>query len=209
MELAKTLTGLMGPHQRFLLTEQLQHLAMLVAQIARLDQEIAQRLAPFVPLADRLLTIPGVGRRTADVILADIGPTVTPFRTAAALAKWIGLVPGHNESAGKRLSGRTVPGDRALRAVLVDAAYAAGRTTATYLGAQYRRAARVKGAKRAAIIVAHSIAVAIWHILGHDQVYVDLGGAYFDRRDREQVTQHAVKRLEALGYTVHLTQAAS
>lgn len=207
-ELQRALSGLMGAHQQFLLRQQLRHLTHLEAQIAELDAEVTARLAPFVAVRDLLETIPGVGRRTAETILAEIGPTVTPFRSPAALAKWVGLEPGNHESAGKRLSGRTIPGNRALRAALVEAAQAAGRTKATYLGAQYRRAARTKGAKRAAVIVAHSLVVDIWYILHRQEPYVDLGVDYFDRRDREQATRQAVKRLEALGYQVTLTAMA-
>jgi len=204
-ELQRALHGVMGAHQQFLLRQQLRHLGHLEDPIAELDAEVAARLAPFVPTRDLLETIPGVGRRTAETILAEIGPTVTPFPTPAALAKWVGLAPGNHESAGKRLSGRTVPGNRTLRAALVEAAQAAGRTKATYLGAQYRRAARTKGAKRAAVIVAHSIVVDIWYILHRQEPYADLGVDDFDRRDREHAARQAVKRLEALGYQVTLT----
>ncbi len=203
--LREALQGLMGTHQRLMLQHQLAHLESLDAMIAGLDAEVADRMAPFAQHLARLQTIPGIGRRTAEVILAEIGPTVQSFRTAAALAKWIGLAPGNKESAGKRLSGRTTPGNKALRAALVEAAHAAGRTKATYLGAQYRRAVRLKGKKRAAVMVAHSIAVILWHLLYHDQDYVDLGVDYFDRRDTERATQQAIKRLERLGFHVTLT----
>jgi len=207
-ELQRALQGLMGAHQQFLWRQQLSHLQALDRQIAQLDAEVDARLAPFAAARELLESIPGVGRRTADVILVEIGPTVTAFRSPAALAKWVGLAPGNHESAGKRLSGRTIPGNRSLRAALVEAAQAAGRTKATYLGAQYRRAARTKGAKRAAVIVAHSIVVDLWYILSRQQPYTDLGVDYFDRRDHEQVTRHAVSRLQALGYQVTLTPAS-
>lgn len=207
--LQEALEGLMGTHQRFLLQHQLEHLAALDRTLAHLDTEVAERLAPFGAILVRLQTIPGVGRRTAEVILAEIGPTVRAFRTAAALASWIGVAPGNQESAGKRLSGKTRKGNKALRAALVEAAHAAGRTRATYLGAQYRRAVRTKGGKRAAVMVAHSIAVALWHMLHNEEDYIDLGVDYFDRRDVEQATRHAVKRLERLGFTVRLTASAS
>ena len=207
-ELQRALQGLMGAHQQFLLRQQLQHLAALDRQVAELDAEVETRLAPFDAARALLESLPGVGRRTAETILAEVGPTVRPFRSPAALAKWVGLAPGNHESAGKRLSGRTIPGNRSLRAALVEAAQAAGRTKATYLGAQYRRAARTKGAKRAAVIVAHSLVVDIWYLLTRQQPYADLGVDYFDRRDQEQVRRQAVKRLEGLGYHVTLTAAS-
>lgn len=207
--LQEALEGLMGPHQQFVLRQQLDHLAALDRTLEQLDQEVARRLAPFAGILVRLQTVPGIGRRTAEVILAEIGPTVRAFRSAAALAAWIGVAPGNKESAGKRLSGKTPHGNKALRAALVEAAQAAGRTKATYLGAQYRRAARIKGTKRAAVMVAHSIAVSLWYMLRNEENYVDLGVDYFDRRDVEQVARHAVKRLEGLGFTVELTKTAS
>ena len=205
--LQEALTGLMASHQRFLLTEQLQHLRSLDATLERLDQEVAKRLADFHEALTLLQTIPGVGRRAAEVSLAQVGSTAEAFPSAPALAKWTGLVPGNKESAGKRLSGRTTPGNSALRSVLVEAAHAAGRTRSTYLGAQYRRAARLKGRKRAAVMVAHSLIVIIWHVLRHRTPYVDLGVDYFDRRDQERAKQQAVKRLEGLGYHVKWSQA--
>ena len=207
-ELQRALQGLMGAHQQFLLRQQLHHLAALDRQVADLDAEVETRCAPFDTARALLESLPGVGRRTAETILAEVGSTVRPFRSPAALAKWVGLAPGNHESAGKRLSGRTIPGNRSLRAALVEAAQAAGRTKATYLGAQYRRAARTKGAKRAAVIVAHSLVVDVWYILTRQQPYADLGVDYFDRRDQEHVRRQAVKRLEGLGYHVTLTAAS-
>lgn len=207
-ELMRALEGLMGTHQQFLLTQQLQHLTSLDQQIAALDAEVETRLAPFAMTRDLIETHPGIGRRTAETVLAEIGPTVAAFRNPGALAKWVGLAPGNHESAGKRLSGRTIPGNRSLRAVLVEAAQAAGRTKATYVGAQYRRMARTKGAKRAAVIVAHTLVVDLWYMLKRQQAYVDLGVEYFDHRDHERVARQAVKRLEGLGYQVTLNPAS-
>ena len=207
-ELVAALTGRMAAHPRFLLQQQLRHVDALDTQVQALDAEVATRLAPLTATRELLESLPGVKTRVAETILAAGGPTVTAFRSAAALAKWIGLAPGNHESAGKRLSGRTIPGNRALRAALVDAAHAAGRTKATYLGAQYRRMVRTKGKKRAAVIVAHTLAVDIWYILARQTPYADLGVDYFDRRDQDRVRRQAVKRLETLGYQVTLTAAS-
>ena len=204
-ELVAALTGRMAAHQRFLLQQQLRHVDALDTQLQALDAEVASRVAPFTGTRELLESLPGVKTRGAETILAEVGPTGAAFRSPAALAKWIGLAPGNHESAGKRLSGRTIPGNRALRAALVDAAHAAGRTKATYLGAQYRRMVRTKGKKRAAVIVAHTLAVDIWYILARQTPYADLGVDYFDRRDQDRVRRQAVKRLETLGYQVTLT----
>ena len=202
--LAQALTGLVGDHQRWMLTQQLRHLSDLEALITGADQEIARRTRPFEEARTLLDSIPGVQGRVADVILAEVGPTVEPFRSAAALAKWTGVAPGNKTSGGKRLSGRTTPGNRALRSALVEAARGAGRTKSTYMGAQYRRLVPRIGPKRAAMAVAHSICQRIWIVLDRREPYADLGVDYFDRRDTEAVKRRAIRRLADLGYQVTL-----
>ncbi len=202
--LAQALTGLVGDHQRWMLTQQLRHLSDLEALITDADQEIARRTRPFEEARTLLDSIPGVQGRVADVILAEVGPTVEPFRSAAALAKWTGVAPGNKTSGGKRLSGRTTPGNRALRSALVEAARGAGRTKSTYMGAQYRRLVPRIGPKRAAMAVAHSICQRIWIVLDRREPYADLGVDYFDRRDTEAVKRRAIRRLADLGYQVTL-----
>jgi transposase len=156
----------------------------------------------------RLDTIPGVGRRVAEVVVAEIGRDMSRFPSADHLASWAGLVPGHHESAGKRLSGRTRKGSPALRVVPVEAARAAARTR-TYLAAQFRRLAARRGAKRAAVAVAHSILVIAYHLLRDGGPYQDLGQTYFDERDRTRVTQRLLQRLRGLGVVVEVHQAAT
>ena len=206
--LAQALTGVVGDHQRWMLTQQLRHLVGLETVITAADQEIARRTRPFEETRQLLESIPGVQGRVADVILAEIGPTVEPFRSPAALAKWTGVAPGNKTSGGKRLSGRTTPGNRALRSALVEAAHGAGRTKATYMGAQYRRLVPRLGPKRAALAVAHSICQRVWIVLDRREPYADLGVDYFDRRDTEAVKRRAVKRRADLGYRVTLEPAS-
>ena len=206
--LERALAGRMGAHQRFLLARQLAHIDVLDAQIARLDAEVAARLRPFEAELARLDGIPGIGRRTAEVILAEIGTDLRRFPTAQHLASWAGMAPGNKQSAGKRLSGRTRKGNRWLRAALVEAAHGAARTKGTYLAAQYRRLAARRGAKRAAVAVGHSLLVIAYHLLREQTTYRDLGSTYFDARDREAVARRAVGRLQALGFTVTIQRAA-
>jgi transposase len=153
---------------------------------------------------ERMQTIPGVGRRTAEVLVAEIGTDLTRFPSARHLASWAGLCPGHDERAGKRRSGRTRKSSPWLRTALVEAARAAARSKETYLAAQYRRLAARRGAKRAAVAVAHSILVMVYALLTQQIEYHDLGGHYFDKRDRQAVERRLVRRLEALGYSVSL-----
>jgi transposase len=206
--LERALAGQIGPHQRFLLAQQLAHLDFLDAAIAAVSAEIAERLRPFAAEQARLMTIPGVGPRTAETILAEIGTDLSRFPTAGHLASWAGMCPGHDESAGKRRRGTTRKGRPTLRAALVEAAHAASRCKGTYLAAQYRRLAARRGGKRAAVAVGHSILVAIYHLLRNEEDYRELGGTYFDERDRHAVERRLVGRLEGLGYTVTLQPAA-
>jgi transposase len=206
--LERALRGQIAPHQRFLLAQQLAHIEQLEATIAAVNAEIEERLLPVAAEQERLRTIPGVGVRTAQVLLAEIGPDVSRFPTAGHLASWAGMCPGHNESAGKRHSGQTRKGNRWLRSALIEAAHAAARTKGTYLAAQYRRLAARRGAKKAAVAVGHSILISAYHLLRDGESYHDLGGHYFDERDRQAVEHRLIRRLEALGHKVTLEPAA-
>jgi transposase len=202
--LERALAGRVGPHQRFLLAEQLAHIEYLDASIDRVSGEIQARLGPDEDAIARLVTIPGVGRRTAEVLVAEIGTDMRQFPTARHLASWAGLCPGNNESAGKRKSGRTRKGNPWLRAALVEVAQAAGRARQTYLGAHYRRLASRRGKKKACVAVGHTILGIAYHVLDRGTTYQDLGPQYFDRRDRTAVERRLVDRLESLGYKVTL-----
>jgi transposase len=203
-QLEQALQGSFGAHQRFLVAHQLAHLDYLDEAIAQVSGEIAERLRPLEDALTRLQPIPGVGRRGAEIILAEIGTDMSRFPTAGHLAAWTGMAPGNHESAGKRRSGKTRKGSPYLRALLVEAGQAAGRTNGTYLAAQYHRLAARRGKKRAALAVGHTILVISYHQLQRGTCYEELGGHYFDERDRQAVERRLVRRLEALGHTVTL-----
>ena len=200
--LERALAGRVGPHQRFLLAQQLAHIDFLDEQLARLDAAVAERTRPFEAAIARLDTIPGVSRRVAEILVTEIGVELDRFPTPGHLASWAGMCPGSNESAGKRRSGKTRKGSPALRRALVQAAHAAGRTKDTYLGAQYRRLAARRGTKKAAVAVGHTILTIAYYLLTRATVYEDLGPLYFDERDRDAIRRRLVGRLEKLGYTV-------
>jgi transposase len=200
--LQRALSGRVGPHQRFLLAQQLAHVDFLDEQIARLDAEVAERTRPFEGAIARLDTIPGVSRRVAETLVAEVGGELDRFPTPGHLASWAGMCPGNDESAGKRRGGTTRKGSPALRRALTQAGHAAGRTRSTYLGAQYRRLAARRGAKKATIAVGHTILTIAYYLITRSTTYEDLGAGYFDERDRDGVRRRLVARLEKLGYKV-------
>ncbi|MBM7581568.1 transposase [Caldicoprobacter guelmensis] len=201
-ELKRALNGLIGQHQRLMLKTQLEHIDFLDKQIALLDEEIKRRMLPFEEDLERLDSIPGVGRRTAEHIIAEIGTDMDQFPSAAHLCSWAGVAPGNNESAGKRKSGRTRKGNEKLRSVLIEAARAAARTKDTYLSAQYHRIAARRGANRAAVAVAHSILTIVYYLLKRKETYKDLGVNYYEERKKEAIVKQSIKKLEALGLKV-------
>jgi len=230
--LEQALTGRVRDHHRFLLMHHLVHIDFLDEQIEKFNREIARRIEqqappPPTPSLDEpatesqvsgeedcplsyaqavelLDTIPGVSRQLAEVIIAEIGTDMSRFPSADHLASWAGVAPGNNESAGKRRSGKTTPGNHALRKGLVQAAHAAKRTKNTYLKAKYHRIAARRGKKRAIVAVAHSILVSAYHMLSRRKLYRELGGNYFDKCKREFVVNRLVRRLQMLGYQVTL-----
>ena len=206
--LIQALHGLLGEHQKMMIRTQLGHVDFLDGQIAELDKKIEEQMHPFEADLERLDSIPGIGRTTAEAILAEIGTKMDRFPSAAHLCAWAGVAPGNHESAGKRKNGRTTQGNPALRYTLVEAARAAARTKNTYLSAQYHRIAARRGANRAAVAVAHTILTIIFYMLTRQEDYHDLGADYFDLRRKERTVNTAVRKLENLGYTVTITPVA-
>lgn len=209
-QLRQALRGRVTDHHRFMLRMLMEHLEAVERQIAVFDERIEQTMGPFERrCVEHLRTIDGIEIRSAQNILAEIGADMGRFPSAAHLASWAGLCPGNHESAGKRRKGTTTRGNRWLRRTLVQCARAAGRRKNRYLAAQYRRLARRRGDKRAAIAVAHTLLGVIYHVLRNEEDYRDLGGDYFDRLRPEKLTRSLVRRLEQLGHRVVLESPAA
>jgi transposase len=207
--LQEALQGRFSSEHALVVSAILAHIDFLDEQIDRLSEAIEEAIAPFAKAVELLCTIPGVKQRTAETIIAEIGTDMSVFPTAGHLVSWAGLCPGHNESAGKRRSGRTRKGSKWLRTGLLESALAAVRTKDSYLAAQYLRLKARRGHGRAAIAVCHSILAACWHMLQTGETYNDAGGDYFTRRDPERQTLRLVKQLQALGHTVTLEKIAA
>ena len=181
----------------------------LTATIAELDALVAEAAAPFAAVIARLITIPGIGQRTAEVIVAETGGDMARFASSARLAAWAGLAPGDNESAGKRRHAAARQGNRHLRAAMTEAAWATARTR-TRPGARFRRLARRFGKdheKKAATAVARTLICIAWAVMAHGQDYADAGEDYYDQRDqrnREHLIRHHQQALARLGCQVTL-----
>jgi transposase len=208
--LAEALVGHFDDHHAFLARMIYRSVDHLDTMIAQLDARIDAHMAPMRAQQKLLDTIDGINTRTAEVIIAEIGVDMTHFPTAAHLASWAGICPGNNKTGGKPKPGHTRPGDRWLKAILGSAALGATRKKDTYLSAQYRRIAARRGAKRAQTAVAHSILVAVWHVLTTNTAYHDLGSDYFILRDNpDHRRRRAIAQLEHLGYHVTLEPRAA
>jgi transposase len=205
--LRQALAGRFRRHHGFLVSQLLAHLDYLDEAIDTLSGQIEESIRPFAATLTRLDSIPGVGQRAAEVLIAEIGVDMRVFPTAGHLASWAGLCPGNNESAGKHRSGRARQGNRWLRMTLIESALAAARTS-TALGARYRRVMRYRGHHKAVIAVAHAILVIAYHLVSRETMYQDLGPDYFDRRHAERAQRRAVQTLERQGFRVILEPAA-
>lgn len=203
--LVQALQGHLTRPLRFLAQQHLDHWRELDTRSAAFDAEIAEQLRPFAALLDRLDAIPGLGRRTAEVIVTEIGTEVRAFPSDRHLAAWAGLSPGNRQSGGRRKVARTRHGNPWLKGALTEAAWAASRCHQGYLPAQFRRLAGRRGRKRALVAVAHSLVTILYHLIAGGTQYRDLGTDYFDHRDRERTQRRALDQLRRLGFEVTLT----
>jgi transposase len=201
-ELLKAITGRMTDHHRFMLRQIKHHMTYLESQIEVLQLEIDRLLEQDQQSVALLTTIPGVSKLTAVKLLAETGTKVEEtFGSTKRLAKWAGICPGNNESGGKKLSGRTTHGNKYLKSLLVEAAWAATRTKGTYLRAKYNSMAVRKGRKKALLIIGHKILNAVYIILTNQQPYQAFSVEEFETRRNQTRIKHLQKELKELGIT--------
>ena len=210
-QLVRALDGRFDADHAVQLRQLLDHIDWLDLAICNLDDRIAELTQPWADMLERLQTVPGIGQRTAEVIIAETGADMSRFASSAHLASWAGLCPGHHESGGKRRSGRTRHGNPWLAEALVEAAWSAARSHDTYLAAKFRRVAGPKRddlrRKKAAVAVAHKLLVIAYALMSTPgEVYRELGADHFAKHDNpERRKARLIAQLATLGYDVTLT----
>jgi transposase len=198
-----------GAHHGVVARQIMDHISFLDNSISKLTAQIVERMAPFEAAIDLLCQIPGWGRLTAEVFIAETGGNMAVFPTAGQLASWAGVAPGTHESAGKRRPTKAVQGNRWLGRVLIEAARSAARKDGTYLSVRYRQIAARRGPNKATVAVAHSMLISAWYMLTTGETYRELGGDYFlQRRDPERQARRLTLQLEQLGFNVTIAPAA-
>jgi len=201
-ELEKALQGNVKDHQRLILQISIQMISYYDLSIEKLNREIDKRMEPYQKEVELLRTIPGVQKKTSEVIIAEIGTDMSRFPSERHLSSWAGLSPGNNESAGKRKSGKTTKGNIYLKSILTESSWAVSRAKDTYLQARYKRLSFKRGKKRAAIAIGHSILVSTYYIIKDHRCYVERGANFFDRSNELKLLKNLTKRIQKLGYRV-------
>jgi transposase len=207
-ELTEALTGRFTEHHAFLAGIFLETIDQRTRQIDELNQRIDQAMTPFRAFCDLICTIPGKGRQTAEVVVAETGADMTVFPSPKHLASWAGVCPGSNESAGRVKSTQTRPGNPYLKAALGTAALSIAATHGTFLAAKYRRLAARRGGKKALVAIEHTLLTTIWSMGNTGAEYDDPGPDYYIRHNPERVLRNATRQLERLGYSVTLSPTA-
>jgi len=203
-QLIDALAGALAEHQRQILALQLARVEADEADLAALDQTIAERLAPYTAQMARLMTIPGIDWVVAATVIAEIGVDMAVFPSAGHLAAWAGTCPGNNESAGKRKPTGARTGNPYLKTALCNAAIAASRKRGSFFKAKYHKLKSRRGGGRAALAIAHKLIVCVYHMLSSTAPYRELGEDYFDKRDTQRAARRYVRRLRDLGFSVLL-----
>lgn len=192
------------------LQRRLDQIAHFDQMIGQLNERIEKLTAPYASLIEKLCDIPGVSKRIAQVIIAEIGVDMNQFPSAEHLASWASVCPGNRESAGKRQGGRTRQGNVWLKSILIEAGWSASRTKGTFLAARYRNIARRRGRKRASLAVGHSILKIAWYLMKDEETrYSEIGADYYETTAKDRLARQLLKRLGKLGYNVAIDTSAA
>ncbi len=203
-QLTEALVGRFNEHHAFLARVHLDLIDQHTAVIDQITERVEAMMEPFRGFHDLICTIPGIGARTADVVVAETGADMSRFPTAKHLASWAGTTPGNNESAGKVKSSRTRPGNPYLQGALGASAMSIARTPGTFLNARYRRIAARRGPQKANVAIQHTLLVVIWQMGVTGTLYDDPGSDYYTRLRPDRARQRAIHQLETMGYQVTL-----
>ena len=201
-QLVEALNGKVTDHHRFLLKLHLNNIAFLADQVQEIDEQIQKLMIPFQKEESLIQTIPGISKISAKAIISEIGVDMSQFPSEAHLASWAGICPGNNESAGIKKSGKIRKGNRYLKAILIEVAWAASRTKGSAFSAIYNNIAKRRGKKRALVAVGHQILIAVYRTLKTGELFVDQGAEAIYRRNLESRQQSAIRLLERSGYSV-------
>jgi len=201
-QLVEALNGKVTDHHRFLLKLHLNNIAFLADQVQEIDEQIQKLMIPFQKEESLIQTIPGISKISAKAIISEIGVDMSQFPSEAHLASWAGICPGNNESAGVKKSGKIRKGNRYLKAILIEVAWAASRTKGSAFSAIYNNIAKRRGKKRALVAVGHQILIAVYRTLKTCEPFVDQGAESIYRRNIEARQQSAIHLLERSGYSV-------
>lgn len=208
-ELLQSLDGFLSPLQKKLLRSILDHIDDMTRRIEDIDKIIKEYMKEYEDAIKALEEIPGVGEVGAQTIISEIGVDMSRFPTASHLCSWAGVAPGNNESAGKRRSGRTTKGNITLKTTLIQCAHGASKRKGTFFYAQYQRIKMRRGSKIAAMAVAHSILVAVYHMLKDNVPFYDLGSDFYNKFNREKKIRSYLNKLSELGYDLTAVTVAS
>lgn len=199
-QIVASIEGITTPLQRKLLAQIIDHIDDLNRRIGELDKLVQEYMAEYEAAIEAIDEIPGIARRSAEVILAEIGLDMGRFPSVAHLCSWAGVCPGNYQSAGRRKHGKTTKGNKALKTILTQCAKSEKTVKSSYFFAQYQRISARRGKNRATLAVAHSMLIAIYHILKNKTAFHDLGSDYYDSFNRDRKINSYLKRLKALGW---------
>ena len=203
-DIVKAMNGIITPFQKTMMKEVIKHIDELTERIKEMDALIDEYMKEYEKNKKKLEKIPGLGKRSSEIILAEIGQDMKRFPTAGHISSWAGVCPGNNESAGKRRSGKTRKGNKILKSTLVECAQSAVRRKDTFFYAQYQRISMRRGKKRAILAVAHSILISIYYMIKEDKEYEDLGADFYNKFNKEKKANAYMKKIKELGYDVQI-----